>query len=139
LVCFALLLAACGGSNSAGGAKKRYIEQADAICSNTLSQLNQPGGDPLSTPVLQKANAALTDAYNKLTALPKSTEDDETLNNFLAQVHNLVLTSDAAVQDSMLQSGATQRVTADLQSLDAAKKAAASTAKDYGFKTCSQL
>ncbi len=135
--CLAVALAACGSDSAAGGAKGQFISQGDVICRDTIATVSSIGSGT-DTPTLERARDAWAQAFQKIDtlAVPKDTEAKAL--EFKANVHNAALTADEAYQAS-LDGGSQQRVQKALQDLATAKKQAGKTAKDYGFRVCSQL
>jgi hypothetical protein len=133
----AVALSACGSDSAAGGAKGQFITQGDVICRETTATLS-PIGSGTDTATVQKIRDAWAQAFQKLDGLTVPNDAEAKGLEFKANVHNAALTADEAYQAS-LEGGSQQRVQKALQDLAAARKQAAKTAKEYGFKVCSQL
>lgn len=134
--CLAVTLAACGGSSEAGGAKGQFISQGDVICRETISTASSIGAGS-DTPTLEKARNAWAQAFQKLDTLTVPKDTEAKALEFKANVHNVALTADEAYQASLV--GNQQRVRKAADDLANSRKKAAKTAKEYGFKVCSQL
>ena len=129
-------LAACGGDSEAGGAKGQYISQGDVICGEGIEQVDSinPGTD---TATLEKVRDAWRQMWDQLNVLPVPHDGEAKALAFKSAVHNMSLTTEAAVQASMI--GDQQKVERTLQVLAGSTKQAGDVADEYGFKVCSQL
>ncbi|MDQ6909565.1 MAG: hypothetical protein M3Z84_02075 [Actinomycetota bacterium] len=132
----AVTLAACGGSSEPGGAKAQFIAQGDVICRETMATVSSIGSGS-DTPTLEKARNAWAQAFQKLDRLTVPTDTEAKALEFKANVHNVALTADEAYQASLVANQTRARKAVD--DLANSKKQAAKTAKEYGFKVCSQL
>lgn len=94
-------------------------------------------GAGTDTATLEKARDEWQKSYDTLKAIPVPAEDDAIALAFVAAVHNASLTSEDAVQASMI--GDQQRVQSAVRDRTEAAAQAGKFAKTYGFKTCSEL
>jgi hypothetical protein len=132
----AVALAACGGDSAAGGAKGAFISQGDAICRDTIAMVNSVGSGS-DTPTLEKARDGWAQTFQKFDAIPVPHDAEAKGLEFKANIHNAALTADEAYQASL--AGNQERVRNAAEVLATVKKQAGKTAKEYGFKVCSQL
>ncbi len=130
------LLAGCGGADEPGAEKQRYIDQSDAICTETLSQAGGVGtGRDQQT--AQRAAEIWSSASERLKALPVPAESEEQARQFVTDVENLSLAYTQAARSAEINDQAD--VDEAFRDVDFIKRRAAEVADEYGYEVCNQI
>ncbi|MEN3313987.1 MAG: hypothetical protein V7605_221 [Acidimicrobiaceae bacterium] len=132
-----LTVAGCSsGGGKPGGAKGAYITQSDAICADVFAKAKSMG-NPQDQASAQKLADLWQDANNRLKALPMPGESVELARQFVTDTENLSLSYTAVAEAYQFNDQA--RVTRYDNDIVNIKKAAAKSAKDYGYRDCTTI
>ena len=128
-------LAACGGQQEPGAEKQRYIEQSDAICSQTFQDISGLTGRDQQT--AERLSGQWTEAAEQLRALPRPDENFEVATRFVVDVENLAMSYTAAARALALNDQ--EKANQAFDEVTLVKQRAAETAEDYGYEECVRI
>ena len=131
-----LVAAGCGGDEGGPGEEKaRYIDQSDAICSQTLQDISGLTGRDQQT--AERLSQQWTEAGEQLRALPRPEEDFEVATRFVVDVENLAMSYTAAAR--ALELNDQDKANQAFEEATMVKQRAAETAVEYGYEECVRI
>jgi len=132
-----LTVAGCSsGGGAPGGAKGTYITKSDAICADVFAKAKSLG-NAQDQATAQKQSDLWQDANNRLKALPMPGESVELARQFVTDTENVSLSYTAVAEAYQFNDQA--RVTRYNNDIANIKKAAAKSAKEYGYRDCTTI